>query len=347
MKIIGLIIFNLINLILINSKILKRNYKFDNNTINKTKEYTINILSISYELLHENKLNIKVTLKLNQTEKIASKINFKAFLKFVDNINEFPLDCSYEFLNIILCLSNINISPDLLKKKFYFYYNKNRTSSSIFINGKEIFEDKNKISAIFHPIIINNQILYKNRKLFRVINRNNTISNGKLYIVRKSKKILKNQEKGFNKYIELNNYIFRGGITSFTLKAYKIAIKKGYRMVDADIVFTKDDIPIISHGWDLEKISNGTGYIFDKTYKELEKLDFGCKLNKYFCGEKIMKFEDLLILCKQNNIIIDLDIQHLNYSKFFNNTKKYIKLIIEYVEKNEMINSIIFNEERI
>ena len=59
-----------------------------------------------------------------------------------------------------------------------------------------------------------------------------------------------------------------------------------------------------------------------------------------------MKFEDLLKLCKKNNIIIDLDLYHLNYPKFYNDMKKYAKLIIDYIEKYDMINSIIFNDKR-
>ena len=70
------------------------------------------------------------------------------------------------------------------------------------------------------------------------------------------------------------------------------------------------------------------------------------KINKNYAGETILKFEDLLKLCKENNIIIDLDLFHLNYKEFLKNKKEYAKLIIEYIEKYDMIDSIVFNDKR-
>ena len=117
-------------------------------------------------------------------------------------------------------------------------------------------------------------------------------------------------------------------------------------MVDGDILFTKDKIPVVAHDIELESVSNGKGNLIDKTIEELEKLDFGIKFSKKYTGEKILKFEDLLKLCKNNNIIIDLDLGHLNYTEFFNNMKEYANIIIKYVERYDMINSIVFNDKR-
>ena len=56
-----------------------------------------------------------------------------------------------------------------------------------------------------------------------------------------------------------------------------------------------------------------------------------------------MTFEELLKLCKENNIIIDLDLFHMDYKKYFNETDEYTKIIIDTVKKYNYFDSIIFN----
>ena len=303
----------------------------------------IDALSISYEISTDINIVLKVIITISNNK--YKNISFKAFLKSDDGFNQYSLHCQNESFNLIICSTEKNISI-VLNKKYYFHFNQKTSFSSFYFNGKEIFEDNKRVSLIFHPKIKPGQILYNNNKKFYAEIGDNMISNGFLYITKKSKKVLNKPKNGFNKYIELNNYIFRGGLSSFTLGAYKEAIKRGYKMVDADILFTKDKIPVVSHGGSLNSISNGKGKLIEKTYKELKKLDFGSKINKKYSGETILKFEDLLKLCKANNIIIDLDLYHLNYNKFFKNMREYITIIIEYIKKYDMLDSIIFNDKR-
>ena len=131
------------------------------------------------------------------------------------------------------------------------------------------------------------------------------ISSGYIYFTKKKKKILNNLKNGFNKNIELNNYIsaYKTLEEYRSITSYKEAIKQGFHIVDADILFTKDKIPVICHENKLEKISNGKGLLSSKTLKELKQLDF--YYDKYK-NEKILTFEEFLKFSKDNNIIIDL-----------------------------------------
>ena len=339
--------FLIFYIIIINLNIIINNYddveevKINEHQISELNN--INVLSISYEFSIDINPNLKV--KIYMSNILSNSISFKAFLMSDDNLDIFSLICFNEQINIISCYINNNITLDI-HKKYYFHFNQKKSFSSLYFDGKKKFDDKNRISLIFHPEIISGQILYKNNKKFYAEIKDNMISNGFLYITKKSKQILKKPKNGFNKYIELNNFIFRGGLSSFTLNAYKEAIRRGYKMVDADIIFTKDKIPVVSHGRNLKSISNGKGELIDKTLKELEKLDFGSIINKKYAGETILKFEDLLKLCRENNIIIDLDLSHLNYNEFLKNKKEYANLIIELIENYDMIDSIVFNEKR-
>ena len=223
----------------------------------------INALSISYEFSTD--INSVLKVKIYIVNNLHHFISFRAFLKSDDGLEIYS-----------------NGNADIVNSTFI------DNSADL---GGAIYNCDYEICTFTG----NSQPDFYFDEQYRK-NVDDMLSNGFLYITKKSKKILTQPKNGFNKYIELNNYIFRGGLTSFTLNAYKEAIRRGYKMVDADILFTKDKIPVVSHGGDLSTISNGTGKLFEKTYDELEKLDFGSKINKLYSGETILKFEDLLYL---------------------------------------------------
>jgi len=308
---------------------------------------SLSVVSISYELTYDETSIIKVTIKTYY--EISQNIKFKAFLKTDDELHEHLLECENEFVDLISCSTSKNITLDT-NKKYFFYYNKKKSGSDITFDGEDEYQDSNRISLIFNPEVEEGQILYKDDKKFYVKNDNNMVSGGYLYITRKSKKILQKNINGFNKNIELNNFISHCGLAGYrpqnTLIAFKEAIRRGYKIVDAELVFTKDKIPVICHGAKLNLVSNGEGDLTEKTFDELEKLDFGSIFDLKYKGEKILKFEELLKLCKENDIILDLDLGHVNY-KYFEDTDEYIKIIIELIEKYGMINSIFINSHKV
>ena len=307
----------------------------------------LSIVSIIYELSYDEDSLVKVRLKTYYD--LPYNINFKAFLKTDDELHEHVLECSNEFIDSIVCFTKRNITLDT-SKKYFFYYNKKKSGSDITIDGEDVYEDSNRVSLIFKPELDDNIKLFNDNRKFDVKIGNYMVSGGNLYITKKSKKVLHKNKNGFNKNIELNNFIPHCGLAGYmpqsTMVAYKEAIRRGYKMVDGDILFSKDKIPVICHGTNLEAVSNGKGDLTEKTIDELEKLDFGIKFSEKYAGEKILKFEDLLKLCKDNDIIIDLDLYHMKYEKFFKDTDEYIKIIFSLVEKYDMTNSIFFNDGR-
>jgi len=276
----------------------------------------IYINSITYELSYNEFSIIKVTIKL--FDEINSDINFKAYLKSDNNNNEYILNCSNKYYDTIECLSQNNVT--FHTHDYYYFYYKKENNMKYFFNGEAIFEDNKRISLIFKPFITEDQILYKDKRKLFVKTHENMVGGGYLYLTRKPRKVLHKPKDGFNKYIELNNFISHCGLMGYrpqsTYVAFEEAIRRGYHIVDADLLFSKDKIPVICHGKNLENVSNGKGEIPSKTLEELEKLDFGSIFNKKYKGEKILTLEKLLKLCKENNVIIDLDLFHCN-DKYF------------------------------
>ena len=303
----------------------------------------INIETISYELTYNNYSVVKVTIKTY--DELEGDVSFHAYLKTYVEGKEYKLNCSTTFYDIIECYSKKNESFNL-NDKYYFYYNK--TDSKITFDENDILEDDKKISLVFKPEISVDDRLYKdNRKITAETDRN-MVEGGYIYITKKSKKVLNRPKDGFNKYIELNNYIAQVGLNRdlplSTLIGYRETIRKGYHIVDAVLRFTSDKVPVICHEEDLEKVSDGEGKISSKTIKELLKLDFGSKFDKKYYHEKILTLEVLLQLCKDYNVIIDLDLSYLNYDKYFAKDEDYANKLLYLIEKYDMYNSVYFTD---
>ena len=303
----------------------------------------INIESISYELTYNNYSVVKVVIKTY--DEIESDISFIAYLKSREEKKEYILNCSSTFYDIIECLSERNVTFNI-DDSFYFYYNK--TKSKFSFDENDILEDDKQISLVFKPEISIEDRLFRDKRKIYAQTDGNMVGGGFLYITRKSKDVLNKPKNGFNKYIELNNIIphvgFHHDIPISTLIGYKKAIKRGYKIVDAIIRFTKDKIPVVSHEDNLEIISNGKGKINNFTYSELLKLDFGTIIAPQYRGETILSLQILLQLCKELNIIVDIDLSQLDYDEYFGKDNTYIYKLLNSIAYYNMFNSVYFTD---
>lgn len=60
-----------------------------------------------------------------------------------------------------------------------------------------------------------------------------------------------------------------------TLASYRSAIKKNLNAIELDVMLTKDDSLVCSHNFDLERETNGTGFIDEIDYQDLAKVKTG------------------------------------------------------------------------
>ena len=304
----------------------------------------IDVLSVAYELTYNKTSVLKAIIKtINELE--SEVVEFKALLKSKNGKKEYELKCKNTSDTVIECYSGKEKFN--LKDTYYFYYDRGENGNYT-MDEKDTYEDYKQVSLIFKPEMEEDQIMYLDHKKIIGFNNRKVIGGGYLYLARKSKKLMHYPKDGFNKYIELNNFISHAGLygqrPESTLIAYKEAIRRGFHMVDADLQFTKDKVPVISHVNDIKEISTGKGSIDSLTLKQLKQFDFGVKFDKKYKGEKILTFEDLLQLCKENEVIIDLDLAHIDLNKYFLDTDEYVNIIINTIEKYNMFDSIIFND---
>ncbi len=79
-----------------------------------------------------------------------------------------------------------------------------------------------------------------------------------------------------------------------SLAALGAAIALGAGEVEFDLWWTKDGEIVSLHDPTLDRVSTGTGKVYDHTLAELRKYDFGVKKSEHFKDMRIMLFEELL-----------------------------------------------------
>ena len=301
-------------------------------------------MQISYELAYKDSYAIKVIIQTINDLDIS--VSFPAKFKALKSKEEFNLNCHNVSSTEIECYTEKDVKFDL-KEKYYFYYNRGKNGKYT-LEEKDIYEDFKQVNLIFKPEMYTDLVMYKDHRKVIGLNNRKIVGGGYLYLVRKNKKLLHKQKDGFNKIIELNNFIIHNGITDkippCSFASYKEAITRGYRIVDAAIQFTQDKIPVVCNQDYIENKNEEKVKINNMELKELKKINLGKKYNKKYKGEKILLFEDLLKMCKENNALIELDLSNINYQTYFEKDNEFTKIIIDTIEKNNMIDSIIFDE---
>ena len=84
----------------------------------------------------------------------------------------------------------------------------------------------------------------------------------------------------------------------------------GVDIVEVDIMMTKDKKLICLHDYNLDRLTNGTGYTYDKTFSELQKLNLK-KRDGSLTNKKILEFSQLLDIVKSEKLVLMIDIKEL------------------------------------
>lgn len=86
-----------------------------------------------------------------------------------------------------------------------------------------------------------------------------------------------NDSSGF--YPEKPFYMAHRGVMTRapenTISAYSAVLQAGLKGTELDVMETRDGQLICSHNFDLERITDGRGYIFEQTYSKLKQINAG------------------------------------------------------------------------
>ena len=120
-----------------------------------------------------------------------------------------------------------------------------------------------------------------------------------------------------------------------TLPAFGAAIALGAPEIELDVRFTKDGVPVSVHDRKLERISNGIGFVDEKTFEELQQLDFSGKYAERLSPLPILPLESVLAKYARQ-VIINMHIKgsiedgHPNGLYPLERFRKIVELIDKY-----------------
>lgn len=114
-----------------------------------------------------------------------------------------------------------------------------------------------------------------------------------------------------------------------TLPAYGAAVAMGAEEIEFDLWGSKDGIVVSAHDPVLDRVSTGTGNIWEYTYEELKAFDFGVKKNPKFAGMGVCTFEEILQKFT-GHAIMNI---HIKNSKTYVVTEEFVAEVARIIKK--------------
>lgn len=92
-----------------------------------------------------------------------------------------------------------------------------------------------------------------------------------------------------------------------TLAAYRLAIDLGAAMIEADLRFTRDGVPVLLHDRLLDRTTSGSGPVAAMDWAEVAKLDAGSWFGERFSTERVPRLDDLFALAVARGIALCIE----------------------------------------
>ena len=86
------------------------------------------------------------------------------------------------------------------------------------------------------------------------------------------------------------------------MAAYRLAVDLGASMLEVDLRFTRDGVPVLMHDRTVDRTTDGKGAIAALDWAELSRLDAGSWFDPRFAGERIPRLDALFALADELDI---------------------------------------------
>lgn len=95
-----------------------------------------------------------------------------------------------------------------------------------------------------------------------------------------------------------------------TMPAFELAYKMKSDGIEMDVQLTKDDVPVIIHDEELQRTTNGKGFVKDHTFEEIKALDAGILFSKKYKVTVIPSLEEVLQWAKDKRLYLNIELKN-------------------------------------
>ncbi len=126
-----------------------------------------------------------------------------------------------------------------------------------------------------------------------------------------------------------------------TMPAFGAAVASGAHEIEFDLWMTKDKKLVSCHDSSLDRVSDGSGKIYDYTYDELLAFDFGKKFSERFAGLRICLFEEILQKLGAR-VIMNIHVKNPDCPESGCENRELIEAIVKLVKKYDCEKHVYF-----
>lgn len=100
----------------------------------------------------------------------------------------------------------------------------------------------------------------------------------------------------------------KDGAPENTMPAFELALQSKVDFIETDLQLTSDGVPVLMHDFTLDRTTDGSGPVWNTTWKQLKTLDAGSWFDVAYAGTRVPRLEDLLDIVRPSDkrVILEL-----------------------------------------
>ena len=121
-----------------------------------------------------------------------------------------------------------------------------------------------------------------------------------------------------------------------TMTAFRRALEVGCDLLEFDCHLTRDGVVVVIHDDRLDRTTNGSGWVADRTWAEISVLDAGAWFAPAFAGERVPSLDELVAWAATTTLTLSLEIKQPQPASGRRRYADIAERVVDIVRRNGM-----------